>query len=65
MKTYNKMDFLEQCQAQAIICNIVTMQKIIYGKSFEFSDFIDNTIDELRNLQNMLLCEYNEAVKNK
>ena len=49
-----------EIEAMYIICNIQQMQKCIYSKSFAYDDFKGNTIDELRDLQNNLITDYNK-----
>ncbi len=49
----------EQIEAQTIIINIQMMQDKVHGKHFEYSDFSGNTIDELRELQEQMIKEYN------
>lgn len=64
-KTSKTIAIRDEIQAMIIICNIQAMQKVIHGKSFEYSDFACNTIDDLYELQNSLIEEYNNAVKSK
>lgn len=45
-----------------VICNIQLMQEKVYGKSFEYEKFNGNTIDELRQLQEDLIKEYNKSI---
>ena len=40
------------------------MQTKIYGKQFEYKQFKGNSIEELRELQNSLIVEYNNTFKN-
>lgn len=51
-----------EIEAMYVIINIQQMQKVIYGKSFAYDDFNANTIEELRNLQDKLIPEYNKAL---
>ena len=48
-----------------VICNIQLMQEKVYGKSFEYEKFNGNTIDELRQLQEDLIKEYNKSIIKK
>lgn len=49
--------------AMTVICNIQAMQNKVYGKCFDYSDFASNTLDELYNLQDQLITEYNDTFK--
>jgi hypothetical protein len=40
------------------------MQEKIYKRRFSFEEFQGNTLDELRELQNNLIDEWNNAIKN-
>lgn len=64
MKNFNKLKFEEQAEAMHIILNIQTMQQKVYNKYFEFAEFEDNTIDELRKLQEIAIQEYNSHILN-
>lgn len=48
-----------ESEAMTMIINIQAMQTKVYGKCFEYSDFSANTCDELFELQNSLIPEYN------
>jgi hypothetical protein len=58
------MPFDQKVQAIQIIVNIQTMQEKIYKRRFSFEEFQGNTLDELRELQNNLIDEWNNAIKN-
>ena len=64
MNTFNTMPFDQKVQAIQIIVNIQTMQEKIYKRRFSFEEFQGNTLDELRELQNNLIDEWNNAIKN-
>jgi hypothetical protein len=49
----------DEIEAMTIICNIQMMQEKIHGKSFYHWQFNGNTIEELRNLQDEMIKEYN------
>lgn len=46
-------------EAMTIICNIQMMQDKVYGSRFEYDQFNGNTIEELRELQEKMIKEYN------
>ena len=50
-----------EIESMTIICNIQMMQDKIYGSHIEHFWFNGNTIDELRNLQDELIKEYNKS----
>lgn len=52
----------EEVEAMTIIINIQAMQEKIQGKRFEYEQFNGNTLEELRELQEWLIPEYNKAV---
>ena len=64
MNTFNTMPFDQKVQDIQIIVNIQTMQEKIYKRRFSFEEFQGNTLDELRELQNNLIDEWNNAIKN-
>ena len=53
----------QEVEAMTVICNIQAMQTRLYGKCFDYDQFNGNTFEELRNLQDTLIPEYNKAVK--
>lgn len=53
----------DEIAAMTVICNIQAMQTKVYGKCFDYSDFASNTLDELHNLQDQLIPEYNNSLK--
>lgn len=55
----------EQSERMGIICNIQLIQHKIHGKNFAFESFNGNTTDELRELQNIALREWNEHLQVK
>lgn len=52
-----------EIEAMVIIVNIQMMQSKVYGKQFEYENFKGNSIDELRNLQDIMVIEYNNTFK--
>lgn len=54
-----KKAFRNEIEAMTIICNIQMMQDKIHGKHFEYNQFNGNSIDELRDLQDRMIIEYN------
>lgn len=60
---FKKMPFDQQVEAMQLIINIQTMQERIYKRRFSFEEFQGNTLDELRELQNNIINEWNNAVK--
>jgi hypothetical protein len=53
-----------EIEAMGIICNIQMMQNKIYGYQFEYDKFNGNSLEELRELQNNLINEYNKTFNN-
>lgn len=51
----------DEAEAMTLICNIQMMQDKVHGEHFEYFRFNGNTIDELRNLQNEMVKEYNAS----
>lgn len=51
-----------EIEAMTIICNIQMMQEKVYGSKFEYYQFNGNTIDELRDLQDSIIKEYNASL---
>lgn len=49
----------DEIEAMTIICNIQMMQEKVHGKSFYHWQFNGNTIEELRDLQENMIKEYN------
>lgn len=49
----------DEVEAMTIICNIQMMQDKIHGQHFEYYQFNGNTIEELRQLQENTIKEYN------
>ena len=64
MNTFNAMPFDQKVQAMQIIVNIQTMQEKIYKRRLNFEEFQGNTLDELMELQNNLIDEWNNTIKN-
>lgn len=52
-----------EVEAMTIICNIQMMQDKVHGEHFEYWRFNGNTIEELRNLQDEMIKEYNASFK--
>ena len=63
MNQFKKMPFYEQAEAMQIICNIQTMQDKIHGIHYSFQQFEGNTLSELRELQNLMIEEWNKTFK--
>jgi len=63
MNKFKKMPFDEQAEAMQIICNIQAMQDKIHGIHYSFQQFEGNTIAELRELQNLMIEEWNKTFK--
>lgn len=59
---FKKMPFIEQVEAMQLIINIQTMQERIYKRRFSFQEFQGNTLDELRELQNNIINEWNKTL---
>ena len=53
----------EEMQAMTVITNIQVMQEKVYGKRFEYHQFNGNTLEELYELQDQLIKEYNQTFK--
>ena len=49
----------DEIEAMTIIVNIQMMQDKVHGKHFEYYQFNGNTVNELRNLQDEMVKEYN------
>lgn len=60
---FKKMPFDQKVEAMQLIINIQTMQERIYKRRFSFEEFQGNTLNELRELQNNIINEWNNAVK--
>lgn len=56
---FKKMPFDQQAEAMQIICNIQTMQDKIHSQHYTFEQFTGNTLAELRELQNLMIIEWN------
>lgn len=54
-----------EIEAMTVIINIQMMQDKVYGKRFEYDDFKGNSIEELRELQDKMIIEYNNTFKTK
>mgnify|MGYP003352164172 CR=1 FL=1 len=65
MTNFEKMPYIEQVQAMTIICNIQMIQEKIHGKHFSFSDFADNSLNELWSLQDIAIKDWNNYLKSK
>ena len=52
-----------EIEAITIICNIQMMQDKVYSSHFEYKQFNDNSIDELMDLQDKMIVEYNNSFK--
>lgn len=66
LKLSNKIKSLpirDEIAAMTVICNIQAMQTKVYGKCFAYSDFSGNTLEELYDLQDQLIPEYNNSLK--
>ena len=63
MNTFNTMPFDQKVQAMQLIINIQTMQEKIYKRRFNFEEFQGNTLDELMELQNNIIEEWNNTIK--
>jgi hypothetical protein len=63
MNQFKKMSFEQQAEAMQIICNIQTMQDKIHAQHYSFEQFVGNTLAELRELQNLMIEEWNKAFK--
>lgn len=64
MNTFNSMPFDQKVEAMQLIINIQTMKEKIYKRRFTFEEFKGNTLAELRELQNNMIDEWNNAIKN-
>lgn len=53
----------EEIHAMTVIINIQMMQNKVYGKRFEYHQFNANTLEELYELQDQLIKEYNQTFK--
>ena len=51
-----------EIEAMTIICNIQMMQDKVYGERFDYDRFKGNSIEELRELQDQMIKEYNAAL---
>jgi hypothetical protein len=51
----------QEIEAMNVICNIQMMQQKVYGESFAYDQFNDNTLEELRTLQDKMIVEYNNS----
>ena len=54
-----------EIEAMNIIINIQMMQKKVYDVSFSYKAFDGNSIEELRELQDKMIVEYNNSFKNE
>lgn len=52
-----------EIEAMQLIVNIQMMQDKVHGSHFEYPQFNGNTIEELRNLQDAMIKEYNATFK--
>lgn len=52
-----------EIEAMQLIVNIQMMQDKVHGSHFEYSQFNDNTIEDLRHLQDEMIKEYNATFK--
>ncbi len=64
-KKTSRKNWEEEAEAITVIGNIQAMQTSLYGQCFDFDKFNGNTLDELRNLQDKLMPEYNNALRDK
>ena len=64
-KKTSRKNWEEEAEAITVIGNIQAMQTSLYGQCFDFDKFNGNTLDELRNLQDKLIPEYNNALRDK
>jgi len=53
----------QEIEAMQIICNIQTIQKKTTGSSFDYDSFNGNSIEELRNLQEIAIKDWNNTFK--
>ena len=53
----------EEIEAMQIIINIQTIQEKTLGSSFDYDSFNGNSIEELRNLQEIALKDWNNTFK--
>ena len=63
MNKFKKMPLFEQAEAMQIIINIQIMQDKVHGIHYSFEQFVDNTLAELRELQNLMIEEWNKTFK--
>lgn len=52
-----------EIEAMTVICNIQMMQDKVHGKHFEYDQFNGNSIEELRDMQDRMIVEYNNTFK--
>ena len=48
-----------------VICNIQQLQKAIWGENATYEQYKNNSVEELREMQNELIKEYNQKFKDK
>lgn len=63
VQTYRE-NMAEEIEAMHIICNIQAVQDKIHGNHFKYEEFNANTIEDLRRLQELLVKEWNQYLKN-
>jgi len=63
MNQFKKLSFDKQAIAMQIICNIQAMQEKIHGQHYTIQQFEGNTLDELRELQYLMIEEWNKTFK--
>ena len=61
----SRKNWEEEAEAITLIGNIQAMQTSLYGQCFDFDKFNGNTLEELRIIQDKLIPEYNNALRNK
>jgi hypothetical protein len=52
-----------EIEAMGVIVNIQMMQEKVNGKSWEYKQFKNYDIEQLRNLQDKMIVEYNNTFK--
>ena len=65
MTTFEQMNVAQQAAAMTTICNIQMMQEKVTGDPSPFSEFEENTLDQLRIRQNIWIDRYNAYLKSQ
>lgn len=60
-----KQPELDNLVAMTVICNIQQLQKAIWGENATYEQYKNNSVEELREMQNELIKEYNQKFKDK